>query len=167
MEKAVNLSRVYTQEALQHIQNISNSFNSCSKQSGIDEEESKFILNNIKNAGRALSKVQFSNYSFQEDFYRYTQKTEDCIKHNDFSEAKDIFKYFSENISNIEKELKKSVMNTDSESEELKDFESFGNNVFGSQESRKQFIDSIKSAYNDFVLPKVNLDFFIKANKVV
>lgn len=149
MEKTVDLSRVYSQEALQHILNASSFFKTLPRDSEIKAEDSEFLLNQIRRAGIALSKIDFSNYSFKEDFIKQAQKADACLKSNDFSEAKLIYRDFFEKIDNAKKELKNSIVNTEAETEELKDFESFGNNVFGSQENRKQFNDSIKSAYND------------------
>lgn len=145
MEKTVDLSRVYTQETLQHIQNIADSFTS----SEISDDDKKFLLNHIKSAGEALSKIDYSNYSFQGNLIKLGQKAESCIKNNDLSEANHIYESFVEDIAEVKKELQTSIINAESESEELKDFENFGSNVFSSQENRKQFIDSIKSAYND------------------
>lgn len=149
MEKTVDLSRVYSQEALQHILNASSFFKTLPQDSEIKDEDNEFLLNQIKSAGIALSKIDFSNYSSREDFIKLAQQADACIKKNDFSEAKLIYRDFFEKNDDAKKELQNSIVNTEAETEELKDFESFGNNVFGSQESRKQFNDSIKSAYND------------------
>lgn len=149
MEKAVDLSRVYSQEALQHILSASNFLKSHTQVSEIKAEDNKFLLDKIRSVGNALSKIDFSNYSFREDFIKLAQQADACIKKNDFSEAKLIYRDFFEKNDDAKKELQNSIVNTEAETEELKDFESFGNNVFGSQECRKQFNDSIKSAYND------------------
>ena len=149
MEKAVDLSRVYSQKTLQHILNVSRFSKSCPQDSEIKAEDNKFLLDQIRCVSNALSKIDFSNYSFQDDFIKQGQKAEACLEKKDFSEANLIYRDFFEKIDDAKKELQNSIVNTDAETEELKDFESFGNNVFGSQENRKQFNDSIKSAYND------------------
>ena len=63
MEKAVDLSRVYSQEALQHILNASSFFKTLPRDSEIKDEDNEFLLNQIRNSGNALSKIDFSNYS--------------------------------------------------------------------------------------------------------
>ncbi|MBQ5471996.1 MAG: hypothetical protein IIT58_08355 [Treponema sp.] len=48
MEKAVDLSRVYSQEALQHILNASSFFKTLPRDSEIKDEDNEFLLNQIR-----------------------------------------------------------------------------------------------------------------------